>query len=208
MILTGQLYRLEVRLPRTWLSLVEEIAWNYDEETVDTVMGRTIQEATRAAMNSAGVLSNKDGYFNFDENLLRTLDVPDTSITPDLLSPIPSRDPSPRRLRPKSKSPARWKIFRTISDAIQDVMNTRAPGVYSVSHYTDLQAPANQNILVPTPHDPRPGRFVRHLDFNHFRTIGMRRSVEEGVNSRFVTGDRVQAVLKVRSLKILYLNES
>jgi len=38
---------------------------------------------------------------------------------------------------------------------------------------------------------------VRHLDFNHFRTIGMRRSVEEGVNSRFVTGDRVQAVLKV-----------
>lgn len=45
--------------------------------------------------------------------------------------------------------------------------------------------------------DPRPGRHVRHLDFNHFRTIGMRRSVEEGVNSRFVTGDRVEALLKV-----------
>ena len=44
--------------------------------------------------------------------------------------------------------------------------------------------------------DPRPGRFVRHLDFNHFRTIGLHRPVE-GVNSRFVTGDRVQAVLKV-----------
>ena len=27
----------------------------------------------------------------------------------------------------------------------------------------------------------------------------MRRSVEEGVNSRFVTGDRVQAVIKVSS---------
>lgn len=52
-------------------------------------------------------------------------------------------------------------------------------------------------LLVPIPYDPRPGRFVRHLDFNHFRTIGMRRSVEEGVNSRFVTGDRVEAVLKV-----------
>jgi len=50
---------------------------------------------------------------------------------------------------------------------------------------------------VPIPHDPRPGRYVRHLDFNHFRTIGMRRSVEEGVNSRFVTGDRVELVLKV-----------
>ena len=51
--------------------------------------------------------------------------------------------------------------------------------------------------VVPAPHDPRPGRYVRHIDFNHFRTIGMRRSVEEGVNNRFVTGDRLQAVLKV-----------
>lgn len=53
-------------------------------------------------------------------------------------------------------------------------------------------------VLVPQPHDPHPGRLVRHLDFNHFRTIGMRRSVEEGVNNRFVTGDRLVAVLKVR----------
>ena len=52
-------------------------------------------------------------------------------------------------------------------------------------------------MSVPTPQDTRPGRFIRHLDFNHFRTIGMRRSVEEGVNSRFVTGDRVEAILKV-----------
>lgn len=51
--------------------------------------------------------------------------------------------------------------------------------------------------LVPTPNDPRPGRFVQSLDFKHFRTIGMRRSVDEGVNSRFVTGDRVEAILKV-----------
>jgi hypothetical protein len=35
------------------------------------------------------------------------------------------------------------------------------------------------------------------MDFNHFRTIGMRRSVEEGVTSRFVTGERIQALLKV-----------
>ncbi|KAH9481440.1 hypothetical protein JR316_0005966 [Psilocybe cubensis] len=172
-------HKLEVRLPRTWLSLVEEIAWNYDEETVDSVMGKTIQAATQAAIDSAHVISNHEQAFRFDENLFNNLDAPDVSISLDLLSPVPSRDPSPRRLRPKSKSPARWKILRSISNAIQDVMNTRAPGVY-----------------VPTPEDPRPGRFVRHLDFNHFRTIGMRRSVEEGVNSRFVTGDRVQAVLK------------
>lgn len=60
--------------------------------------------------------------------------------------------------------------------------------------------------LVPTPHDPRPGRFVRHLDFNHFRTIGMRRLVEEGVTSRFVTGDRVECILKVSSGITLFRN--
>ncbi|KAF8962768.1 hypothetical protein BDZ97DRAFT_1702264 [Flammula alnicola] len=168
--------KLEVRLPRTWLSLVEEIAWNYDEETVDSVMGKSLEAATKAAIDSASALSNP---VCFEENLFDTLDAPDTTIGVELLSPIPSRDPSPRRLRPKSKSPARWEILRSINDAVQNVMNSKAPGVY-----------------VPTPTDPRPGRFVRHLDFNHFRTIGMRRSVEEGVNSRFVTGDRVQAVLK------------
>ena len=50
---------------------------------------------------------------------------------------------------------------------------------------------------VPTLQDPHPGRFVRHLDFTHFRTIGMRRSIEEGVTGRFVTGERLLAVLKV-----------
>jgi hypothetical protein len=49
---------------------------------------------------------------------------------------------------------------------------------------------------VPAIQDRRPGRFVRHLDFNHFRTIGMRRLVGEG---RFVTGERLEAMLKVCS---------
>ncbi|KAG2367038.1 hypothetical protein BDR07DRAFT_1394674 [Suillus spraguei] len=110
---------------------------------------------------------------------MESLTGPDGSIPPELLSPPASRDPSPRRLRPKSKSPARWKIMRTISDAVQNVMDLTEPGVY-----------------VPRLHDPRPGRFVRHLDFNHFRTIGMRRSVEDSATSRFVTGERVEALLK------------
>lgn len=188
--------RLEVRLPRTWLSLVEQIAWNYEEETVDSVMGKSIQAATQA-IDSSGVLSNQGEALRL---VLDDFKGPETSISPDLLSPVPTRDPSPRRLRPKSKSPARWKILKSISDAIQDVVNHRNPGIYGtyrcpvrIGHQTDCRIV----LLVPVPYDPRPGRFVRHLDFNHFRTIGMRRSVEEGVNSRFVTGDRVQAVLKV-----------
>ena len=45
--------------------------------------------------------------------------------------------------------------------------------------------------------DPHPGRHVRHIDFNHFRTIGMRRSIGEGETGRFVTGDRLENILKV-----------
>lgn len=52
-------------------------------------------------------------------------------------------------------------------------------------------------ITVPPVYDHRPGRFVRYIDFNHFRTIGMRRSIEEGVSSRFVTAERLGAILKV-----------
>lgn len=51
---------------------------------------------------------------------------------------------------------------------------------------------------MPTPDDPSPGRHVRHLDFNHFRTIGLRRSVGDGVNARFVTDVRLERLLKVR----------
>ncbi|TFK27207.1 hypothetical protein FA15DRAFT_666717 [Coprinopsis marcescibilis] len=168
-------HRIEVRLPRAWLSLVEQVAWNYDEETVDNFMDMTIKAATDVAIASGGDLEQARKL----EESLRNLDIPEDAISLDLLSPVPSRNPSPRRLRPKSKSPARWKIVRSISDAIRDALEERNPGLY-----------------VPSPRDPRPGRFVRHLDFNHFRTIGMRRSVEEGVNSRFVTGERVEAVLK------------
>ena len=165
----------------------------------------TIKAAANAAIRSSSVTSNKLDAPHLEEFFDR-LDFPDTTISKDLLSPIASRDPSPRRLRPKSKSPARWKLLKSISDAMQDVMNSQAHGVYSefnvFARVLLIYLP-----IVPTLKDPRPGRLVRHLDFNHFRTIGMRRSVEEGVNSRFVTGDRVQAVLKVflSPLKIIHL---
>ncbi|ESK89042.1 leucine rich repeat domain protein [Moniliophthora roreri MCA 2997] len=180
--------KLEVRLPRTWLSLVDEIAWNHEEETVDRVMEQTVKAAAMAAAmtRQLGNMADKEEAQRLEECILDSIAIPheeanppDDAIPFELLSPMASREPSPRRYRPKSKSPARWELVRSISNALQNVLERREPGVY-----------------VPTPHDPSPGRFVQHLDFNHFRTIGMRRSVDEGVNSRFVTGDRVEAVLK------------
>ncbi|KAL0064826.1 hypothetical protein AAF712_008223 [Marasmius tenuissimus] len=178
--------KLEVRLPRTWLSLVDEIAWDQEDATVDQVMEQTVKAAKAAMARQQGVL-NKDEDLNLEACIRGSMKIrtdelpplPDEGIPIELLSPLASREPSPRRFRHKSKSPARWELVRSISDALQDVFERREPGVY-----------------VPAPHDPSPGRFVQHLDFNHFRTIGMRRSVDEGVNSRFVTGDRVEAVMK------------
>ena len=125
--------RVEVRLPRSWLSLVETIAWDYDEETVDDVMDNTIKAAAKAAMATSkpGCPCNTEEEHRLEESILDSLGEPDTSISPELLSPVASRDPSPRRLRPKSESPARWKLLRSISDAIHHVMERREPGVYS-----------------------------------------------------------------------------
>ncbi|KAF8440548.1 hypothetical protein L210DRAFT_3401368 [Boletus edulis BED1] len=186
--------KIEVRLPRSWLALLEEIAGGEDQSTEDNTalaVERSIYAVTKAALATApipGASTDADALQKWKESILETLSGPDGSIPPELLSPPASRDPSPRRLRAKSKSPARWKIMRTISDAVQNVMEMNEPGFYGKSHLIV--------VLVPTLHDSRPGRFVQHIDFNHFRTIGMRRSVEEGMNSRFVTGKRVEALLK------------
>ncbi|KAF7985744.1 hypothetical protein HWV62_2362 [Athelia sp. TMB] len=178
--------KVEVRLPRSWLSFVEEVAGGDDEEANEEqaalVVEKSIQAATGAALArsaSMGIPHDASIALKLQECILAELGGPDGSIPPELLSPPASRDPSPRRLRHKSKSPARWKMMRSISDAVQSAFQSSEPGVY-----------------IQTPQDPRPGRFVYHLDFNHFRTIGMRRSVDEGMNARFVTGDRVEAVLK------------
>lgn len=176
-------HKIEVRLPRSWLALLDEITTDTeDDEKTALVFKESIQAATHAALASAvrnGASSDEDAARRWKESIMESLTGPDGSIPPELLTPPASRDPSPRRLRPKSQSPARWKIMRTISDAVQNMMDLTEPGVY-----------------VPRLHDPRPGRFVRHLDFNHFRTIGMRRSIEDTATSRFVTGGRVEALLK------------
>ncbi|EMD34139.1 hypothetical protein CERSUDRAFT_159603 [Gelatoporia subvermispora B] len=177
--------KVEVRLPRSWLTLVDQIVGDeeqLDDEQAARIVDQSIQEATNAVLaikTSFGQPSDKAAASELHSKLVENLSGPDGSIPPELLSPPASRDPSPRRLRTKSKSPARWKLMRSISAAVQNVMNSDGPGLY-----------------VPTPYDPRPGHLIRHLDFNHFRTIGMRRSVEEGVNNRFVTGGRLETILK------------
>ncbi|KZT73154.1 hypothetical protein DAEQUDRAFT_722275 [Daedalea quercina L-15889] len=172
--------KVEVSLPRNWLALVDEIAGGEgeDPEQAALFLGQTIHAAETAALVQES--ADKLAPLELHAKVIRRLSTsPDGSIPPELLSPLASREPSPRRLRQKSKSPARWKLIRSISDVVRNIMEHEHPGMY-----------------VPSLEISHVGRYVRHLDFNHFRTIGMRRSVEEGVNNRFVTGERLESVLK------------
>lgn len=133
-------HTVAVRLPRSWISLVEELVGGDEEEVLDPehaaeFVGQTIQDAEEAALSASRLVGGyPEGVDNLaqelHQKLLATLAGPDGHIPPELLSPPATRDPSPRRLRAKSKSPARWKLMRSISDAMQNVMEKDHPGVY------------------------------------------------------------------------------
>ena len=135
--------RLHVRLPRNWLAILEEIAWCEDEDAsvqqAALAVGHSIKAATDAALASSlpdGDIPDKEAARRFEERILASLTGPDSAIPIELLSPPASRDPSPRRLRTKkSTSPARWKIMKSISNAVRHVMNRREPGVYGPDLY-------------------------------------------------------------------------
>lgn len=130
--------RIEVRLPRSWLALLEVIAGGEDQgsdENTAFAVEQSIDAATKAVLATTtipGGSSDEDALKKWKESILETLNGPDGSIPPELLSPPASRDPSPRRLRGKSQSPARWKIMRTISDAVQNVVERNDPGFYGM----------------------------------------------------------------------------
>jgi hypothetical protein len=130
--------KIEVRLPRGWLSLVEEISGGEDAEAAEEDTARTVEESITEAAHAA--LAAKTGPLaaapdaeaekKMKESIIQELGGPGSSIPPELLSPPASRDPSPRRLRQKSKSPARWKMLRCISNVVQGLMGRDDFGMY------------------------------------------------------------------------------
>ncbi|KAG8954479.1 hypothetical protein FRC04_011806 [Tulasnella sp. 424] len=170
---------IEIRQPRSWLAFVEQVggsdpAEHQLEATAERlVISRAASLASRAAVAGGSFEESAELLERSIHQQLLCHTVPHDSVPAELLTPPASREPSPARLR--AKSPVRWRFLRAVSDAVQSL----EPDVY-----------------VPTPDDPQPGRHVHHLDFNHFRTIGMRRSGEEAVRSRFVTAERLERVLK------------
>jgi hypothetical protein len=129
--------KIEVRLPRGWLSLVEEISGGEDAEAAEEDTARAVEESITSAAHAA--MAAKTGHNTaldaeaerkLKESIIQELGGPDSSIPPELLSPPASRDPSPPRLRHKSKSPVRWKLLRSINDAVQGLVGRHEIGMY------------------------------------------------------------------------------
>ena len=136
-------HKVEVRLPRGWLSLVEEISGGDDPEVAEEEAVRAVEESITEAAHAAlaakvgrSATPDAEAEKKLKESIILELGGPDSSIPPELLSPPASRDPSPRRLRQKSKSPARWKLLRSISDAVQGLVGRDEIGMYGELHYT------------------------------------------------------------------------
>ena len=128
--------KIEVRLPRGWLSLLEGITGGEDEVTEEDTARAVDQSITQAAHAALAARTGDSTTLDAEaekklkESILQELGGPDSSIPPELLSPPASRDPSPRRLRQKSKSRTRWELLRSISDAVQDLMGRDENGMY------------------------------------------------------------------------------
>jgi hypothetical protein len=101
---------LGVRLPRDWLAL----------------LAQTVEAGDGAPGVPDGFLEPAPGTAM---GALCDADAPGMSVPPELLSPPASRDPSPRRLRGKSQSPPRWKVLRSLADAMEDLMRGADPAL-------------------------------------------------------------------------------
>ena len=104
------------------MAFLDEIIGS-DDELSEEQVGQSIQSAAKfmLAMTPSPVTDDETAR-KLQECLLAELGGPNSSIPPELLSPPASREPSPRRLRAKSKSPARWNLIRSINDAVQNVL--------------------------------------------------------------------------------------
>jgi hypothetical protein len=150
--------RVEIRLPQTWLSLIDAVVdpsaltepMEVDEgyavpgsvsAAIEQVASKAIAVARRSSLGSA---PSPDPHA-IRESIIATLSAPpDESIPPELLTPPTSREPSPRRLQLRAKSPGRWRLLRDISTALQAALSQNVPGLYRAS----MIPPIDQLLII------------------------------------------------------------
>jgi hypothetical protein len=90
--------KLEVRLPRSWLSIVDEVVGSYDVPTAEqnaVNIGESIKAVADAVFASSPVAKDNCALVELEERILKRLNSIDSPVPPELLSPPASRDPSP-----------------------------------------------------------------------------------------------------------------
>lgn len=129
--------KVEVCLPHSWLSVVAEVAegddHGLDEAEAAKIVDKTIQVAetsTLATQDTFPLGDHNESALLLHRRILEQLSAPDGSIPPELLTPLVSRESSPRRPRNKSASPSRWKVLRSIGDAVRSVFEREILGLY------------------------------------------------------------------------------
>ena len=124
--------KIEVRLPRRWLALFDEVAGGEDQSTEDNNTALAVEQSIHVASKATLATATLPGA-SIDEDALQRRKESERSrwiySSRFAHTTCVSRS-KPRRLRAKSKSPARWKIMRTISGAVQNVMELNEPGFY------------------------------------------------------------------------------
>lgn len=195
--------RLEVTIPRSWLGILDAVcgedeeAENSTTNNIATILSPVTEDSSSRATVKASPDTEVSSSTIFDASSSTLSSV--SSVPHDLLTPPSSRDPSPARLRLRAASPGRWRFIKAVNKIVHHI----DPGLYGEPHSTSVMPSSRLRLSytytssVPTPEDPSPGRHVQHLDFNHFRTIGLRRSVGDGIHARFVTEKRLERLLKV-----------
>jgi hypothetical protein len=115
---------VSVRLPRDWIALLDQTLEEV-EESADGSAGASETGLCATAMERGEMTPSSSASTG-----LRFADIPSMSIPLELLTPPASREPSPRRLRSKSRGPARWEVIRSLTHAMQSMMRRQEPAYF------------------------------------------------------------------------------
>src|ERR1700722_5485890 len=128
--------KVEVRLPRTWLNIVEEVVGCVDDKLSAEQAAFSMEDSVNAAVDAALASRVVTGYpassqAALEARVLEELSKPDSPIPRELFSSSVPGDSSHRQLRSDIRSADRWRILKAIQNVLQNIFQRDEPGVYS-----------------------------------------------------------------------------